>query len=355
MSQTQSSPFSFLKNAATAGIIDPVDGALVVLNGQTVDIPEGSVKQYSNIQIDSGGVLRITGNTGAWTEIGCAGDCIVNGQIIARAGYPGQATHSGGTFTKTSAFGLGSLSYSITQRAGGNGGNSSNNFTPGGLQSDGRGGGGGGGKNEYNFITGERYGGAGGAGGSNGSQGELSPIPVNNSGGIGGGLQHGQSNKSTSTYQGVAAWTVGGDGSGGGGGGSAVGGEYKGSFIVSLGNGGGGGGYKGHHGKGLVLYIEGNLSGSGIILCSGANGFNGGSVISVHPNSSGSGGGGGAGGSGGHLAIRYKSTSGLPSFSASGGGGGAGGSGERQGFIDGGRNGANGQSGLNGSLSVLQI
>ena len=95
-------PISFFKNPDNLIKLTGTDGALVINNGQIVDLIGGSVKQYSSITINAGGILRITGDTGGWTEIGCKGNCIINGSIICRAGYDGQQTHSSGTFTKES-------------------------------------------------------------------------------------------------------------------------------------------------------------------------------------------------------------------------------------------------------------
>lgn len=346
MNLSQNTPFAFFsaKPDGGGGIIDPVDGALVVTNGQTVNIAGGSVKQYSSIDIQSGGTVIITGTTGSWTEIGCAGDCTINGQIICRAGLVGQSTHSSGTFTKTSAFGLGPLSYSITQRAGGNGGlsfsNTGGGLINGGVQVDGLGAGGAGSCTADPSKLG--FGGAGGNGGQNGSQGTSGVDSSTTSGGIGGQLTNGQSPAYNDTTTGSMA---GGNGAGGGGGGGTG---------FGRGNGGGGGGYKGHHGKGLVLYVEGNLSGLGVVSCSGASGFNGGNSGFYWRLPAG-GGGGGAGGSGGKLEIRYRLSSGLPSLSVSAGSGGAAGStsaGNAEGY---GQNGTSGQSGLNGVLNVIQI
>lgn len=325
------------------GIVNPVDGDLLVLNGQTVNIAEGSIKQYKSIQIDAGGILQITGTTGAWTEIGCSGNCIVNGQIIARAGYDGTATHNGGTFTKSSAFGLGNLSYTIAQQNGGAGANGS--FVSatagiGGSQANGIGGGGAGGG----------PGGNGGAGGQNGTSSGSYP------GGTGGGLGNG----GNSVNDGSNAYPIGGNGaSGGGGGGYTPGGvpipkSLGGGTTSEVAYGGGGAGaYKGHHGKGLVLYVEGSLSGTGSVICSGRAGFVGGAGVDYSgtggaDGGGGGGGGGGAGGSGGSLILKYGSLVSTPSVSVSGGAGGAGGAGNNAA-------GASGSSGLNGTYSLSKI
>lgn len=312
-------PFSHFRKPS---FVTGADGALVVLNGQTVDIAEGSVKHYSSIDVNVGGTLRITGNTGLWTEIGCLGDCIINGTVIARAGYDGQATHSGGTFSKVSAFGLGNLSYTIAQANGGKGGN-----TNGGVQTVGIGGGGGGGPAAAGSAGGSFSNGATGASGY--------------AGGTGGGLGNG----GNSVNDGSGAYPIGGSGASGGGGGALS----TGKISIAYG-GGGAGGYKGHHGKGLVLFVEGSLSGTGSILCSGRTGFNGGAGVDFSgvgggDGGEGGGGGSGAGGSGGQLITKYGALISMPSLSVSGGAAGTAGAGN-------GQAGFSGQAGNNGTSST---
>jgi hypothetical protein len=320
-------PFSYLQKRKTTVVGSPTDGILIVEPGTTVSIPEGSVKKYSDVIIRAGGVLRISGNVGSWTEIGVTGNLICDGLLECRTGYDGEATPITGTFTKTSAFGLGSLSTSITQANGGAGSSGGNNTSSGGAQNAGRGGGGGGG---------DINGGNGGAGGSNGVNGTY---PA----GAGGSLLNGASSGST----------TGAVGSGGGGGGSRV--TRTISFGTSTstrtyyGGGGGGGGYRGHHGKGLVLYVEGTIGGTGTITCAGRAGFNGGSgcpKIWTYGYSGGSG-GGGAGGSGGRLVIRYRDLGRKLSLSVAGGAGGAGGGGTIPG--------AAGAAGAAGVLDLIKI
>jgi hypothetical protein len=277
-------------------IVSGDDGSLFIQNGETVDIPEGSVKQYEFINIEAGGTLRITGGEGLWTEIGCKGDCIINGTIIARTAYvQGEPTHPGGTFTKTSSFGLGQISYTISQQPGGNGGAGNEFGAAGGLQKNGNGGGGGGAG---------VFAGAGGDGESNGAKGVDS-----NFGGTA-NVTKGNGANSTSS--------LGANGGGGGGGGSGAGGGEFGSY-----SGGAGGGYRGAHGKGLVIYVEGILSGNGDINISGGDGYTGGFGVISSP-SRGGGGGGGAGGSGGKLILKYRRGV-APSVNDFGGFGGAGG------------------------------
>jgi hypothetical protein len=296
-----------------SSIISGADGNLTIAAGATVDVAEGSVKQYNSINIAVGGTLRITGGAGAWTEIGCKGNCVIDGTILVQTGLNVPATHSGGTFTKTSAFGLGNLSYTIDQALGGSGstggdGGIIGGGRPGGTQLNGNGGGGGGVGNGA---------GAGGNGESNGAAGS------NGAGGVG---------NSTLGNGTAASGAIGGAGGGGGGGGAQV-----------SGGAGGGGGYRGRHGKGLVLYIEGTISGSGAIFASGGNGFTGASG-SLSGSVRGGSGGGGAGGSGGKVIVKYRNGV-VPTISTFGGFGGVGGAGG-----NGAAAGGTGQPGYAGSI-----
>jgi len=328
-------PFAFL-SPFSSGVVSGADGDLVILNGQTVDVVEGSVKQYNSITINTGGTLRITGSTGAWTEIGCKGNAVINGTIIARAGYDGQVTHGGGTFSKTSAFNLGTLSYSITQANGGNGGSAANAGTflggAGGISFydasrtlSGSGGGGGATNGLGQMVQGEN-------GGGYLWDGQLY-TPTSGSGGLGNGSTNDRTNG------GFGAW---------GGGRGPKDGQDSNRYF----SGGGGSGYKGHHGKGVVLYVEGNLSGTGSLIVSGRNGFNGGASVAFADQDKelfagiSAGGGAGAGGSGGRLVVRYK-TGTVPSYSVTGGSGGVGGSGANAGN--------NGSAGSAGTVSVSTI
>lgn len=239
------------------GITTGANGALNIGAGQTVSIAGGGVYQYTSINIAATGTLQITGATGGWTEIGCQGNCVINGTIYARSGLEGAATNNAGTFTKTSAFELGSLSYTITQAAGG----------------------------------------AGGRGGD----GSYTPL---------------KGSATTSSGLSGAAQSAGSGGTGGGGGFGA----WDGSDRVS----GGAGGLRGNHGRGIVLYVEGTLSGTGSINASGRTGYNGsaggaGSGSNGNARGGGGGGGAGAGGSGGRIIIRYAALTSLPTLSVSAG------------------------------------
>jgi len=341
----------------TQRVVNDSDGPLNITSGQIVVVPEGSVKNYSSINIASGGILEISGNSGGWTEIGCSGNCVINGQIIARAGNAGQPTHDSNTFSKLSSFGLGFLTYSITQRLGGSG-TPAPNWTysysknvPAPPAGTGR-------KKNWYYRTapggagGGQFTGGGGAGGGLGGRinsGDSATMPGGGAGGL----------RGTSTLTGaVGAGTSGGAGGGGGlfsagangarNGGSGWTGGGGGAGTTEAGTGGGGGGYKGNHGKGLVLYIEGTISGTGTVLSSGTSGFNGGSgslMASSGGNVLSGRGGGGAGGSGGSVVVRYNGGS-LPNINVSGGSGGIGGS-------TGSSSAQNGQAGNAGSVTLI--
>ena len=345
-------PFAMLKAKVNSV---GVDGDLVILSGQTVDIPAGSFKQYTSVNIASGGTLRITGNTGAWTEIECLKNFICNGTIIARAGYSGQTTHNGGTFTRVSSMGLGTLSYTIAQAvggAGGKGGTYSSSHSSmiggaGGAQANGIGGGGGG-SASVTKETGHAPAGAGGAGGSNGG-GYSGRFGLGNST-LGAGGNGGTANVSGVNY---------GSGKGGAGGGGG-GGAGAGDSLVALAA-GGGGGYKGRHGKGLAIKVWGVISGTGTINASGENGYAGGAGGAgirwgsyPYGCTGGGGGGGGAGGSGGKVVLRYKAGT-PPTISVARGTGGAGGAGGTDTQTYHGVAGGSGSNGYNGSTDVSKF
>jgi hypothetical protein len=290
-----------------------IQGDLVINNGETVNIPAGSIRDYNNVTINAGGTLAITGNSMAITQIGVRFNLVVNG-IIRNEGYYGLdssysvVTPSGET-----------IAYSITQSASGRGGNgNAPGAAAGGDGVGGYGGGGGG-------AGGPGRGGYGGTGGSNNSPGYNSPA---------GGSRYGLGNYTLGNgLDGQAVF--GGHGGGSGGGGSNYGGA------------GGGGGYKGTHGRGLYLYVTGTISGTGQISCAGGNGYNGGlGGPYANGHGAGGGGGGGAGGSGGTLWVRKPAASPFTvPVTVAGGTGGVGGSSSSQ-------SGTNGNAGANGLVNV---
>ena len=293
------------------------DGSLTIINGQTIQLTAGSIKDYTNLTINTGGILEITGSTGAFTYIGCSGNLVMNGSIYARestfTGYIGGTAPDGRALT-----------YTIAQNAGGTGGNGGNRGGglggAGGAQSGGHGGGGGGG-GAYN---GTGYnGGAGGAGGSNGAAG------AGTSSGAGGASISSSYGSSGATSQSpFSAYTGANGGNGANGGGGGGGGGYTTGAQNYGGAGGGGGGSAGLSGKCLYIRVKGNVSGTGTIYINGANGGSGGTSRNYNNSMSdnGGGGGGGAGGSGGCVFLKCNGTNaGTVNVTTTGGSGGSGG------------------------------
>jgi hypothetical protein len=109
------------------------EGDLLVLNGQTRVLGGGLVHDFQNCQIDAGAVLEIAA-TSAWTVLGCRGNLVLNGQIVARK----FTAFESGELEVETLDGL-SLSADFIQTEGGRGGNS--NSTTYGLAAFGNGGG----------------------------------------------------------------------------------------------------------------------------------------------------------------------------------------------------------------------
>jgi hypothetical protein len=277
------------------------DGPLNVPSG-SVTLPAGSVKNYSSINIAAGASLIIdnSGSGSPWTIIGCLGNCVIDGSILAKNGE-----HTGGTFTATAPDGR-SLSYLIAQAAGGVGGNGGTGLSPqvGGASAFGNGGGGAG---------------AFGAG----------VAAITSKGGNGG--------PGTGLVVGIGANVYAGTGGAGGGGP-----HYY----------GGGGGSRGRHGQGIYLSVLGNLSGSGLVDVSGGAGGGGGNGPSGLIGGSSSGGGGGAaGGSGGKVVLRYVSRTDSIVFAVAAGTGGVGGTAGQNTFGTA-TAGSSGSSGSTGSTDI---
>jgi len=239
-----------------------LDGGLVITSGNTVTLAPGDIKDYSSIDVQSGGTLEVSavGSTGDWTIIGCTGNCNVDGDVKLINGE-----HAGGTFA-TVAPDTTVLSYTTTQSLGGVGGDA-----PG-------------------FTGSSEASGNGGGGASPESNGSAAS-PTD--GGDGGST---------------------GDGSGGAGG--VITGNDGGDGFVPVGaptfgvGPGGGGGSRGSHGQSLYLKIGGDFTGTGFIDAAGQTGGDGGdggpSGTDIGANIDNPGGGGGAaGGSGGKIQIRY--------------------------------------------------
>ena len=316
--------FSFLKSAAVSYtyLSNGSDGALLITTGNTVVLAAGVLKQYSSIQIDSGGTLLIEGSSFVMTEIYCKNAFILDGQIICR--YTGST--SGSISGNTT---LGSFPYSaaVTQRSGGAGGNGVSQGASGGAGgaggADGSGGGGGGGAANGGTPA---YGGAGGTEGSAGSNGYYYNAGTVSSTPGGAGNSTLSDGGGTYGYPGAA-----GGGSGGGGGGYDREVIFKGPTYEIIGGGGGGGGYRGKHGNFLFLCLEGTISGAGFVYANGLNGFNGASgspglaTGGYTPGGAGGTGGGAAGGDGGSI-LTYKRVAASVTYSnvVSGGAGGTG-------------------------------
>jgi hypothetical protein len=120
------------------------DGDLTIESGTVVEIDPGSVHDYRNLTINAGGILRIKSATAAdpWTQIGVAGQLILNGKIDATKGKV-----SAGTLTSHAVANDGTkagepLSCSIQQANGGTGGSANLYSGTGGNQLLGNGGGG---------------------------------------------------------------------------------------------------------------------------------------------------------------------------------------------------------------------
>lgn len=323
------------------------DGSLVINSGEVVRLLYGSIKDYSSITINAGGVLEfysksypqvdwdgyvgdprpyINRDMSQVSILGCVGNFINNG-IVKCNGFE----FDGASYNITSPDGS-IITGSIIQSLGGNGGGGSNatlTAGPGGPGTNGYGGGGGGGGGPggTNMTDGNGWGGTDGKRGHNTIQtADRSGLGMYTRGhgldAIGGAGE-------ASRYGGN------GGGSGGGCGNGDIGGDAG-------GGGGGGGGMKGLHGCYLWIKIKGSLSGSGLFNLSGSDGFNGGSGYISASYGDGGNGGGGAGGSGGILDILTSSNqfSGIVNVTA--GVGGSPGTGSPAGAATAGQNGING-------------
>ncbi len=325
-----------------ADLLSGADGALS-LNGTTDYIDAGDVKRYSSISIINNGELVIRGyslgfytNDGTSpTAIGCAGNCTINtgGKItvkqnaLALDDFGGPHTYS---LSLPADAAIPTASFSITQNAGGYGGESN----------------GGGGIGGFDYANTGHGSGAGGV--TNGANADtIDPWGVSGAGGDGTayGLGGGGLNVLGSGFS-----MNGLDGTGG---------ETSGENSYG---GGGSGGTRGASGGCVYLQVAGTLSVSGVVIdASGSNGGDGGIGGAASSDgyyaSGGGGGGGGAGGSGGKVIVRYK----LGSFASgncnvAGGTGGAGGA-PGEGFDTGGGAsfGYNGNTGDNGNAGSTDI
>jgi hypothetical protein len=282
-------------------------------------IAGGRTLVYNNLTINAGVTLTIlAANNSIPTIIGVKGTFTNNGTIVAN-----NSTYTG-TISSTAPDGT-SLSYNILQAQGGYGGNEGGTSAFGGSGAGGYGGGGAGGSTLYSGTT--YYVGTNG---------------YSNNGSSGGSHTGGNGNPGSGTSGGIGGGSEGGSGS-----------TYS---VESSGGGGGGGNKSNSHGQ--ALYIRTNiLAGSGSLILTGGNGFNGGAgadssyVYSGYQPMGGGGGGGGAGGSGGYYLLKYLTGTYSGSCNPARGNpgvGGPGGAGYQNGAA-----GASGNYGANGSCSAL--
>lgn len=323
-------------------------GDLTILNGETVTINAGSIYDYNDIDIQTGGTLVIddVNNEANLTEI-YAKHFTIDGQIVGRSLLVDT------NISKTVTNGLGTtISYNYAQKNGGNGGGGGASLPAsgygggaGGTGTTQNGAGGGGGSAQNQKGGPNRYGGAGGSGNGSGGAGA-------NSGGSGG---------SGNTYTTAGGSNQnGGNGYGGGGGGGGHGYNSQKNYNGYAGGGGGGAGGS-MSGVPLFLYCENEIIGAGVIDLSGKNGLSGGHGGNRVTSGNimiggGGGGGGGAGGSGGFLFIKAPMISVAYNIvNGTGGSGGAGGSGwpNSSGYGVNGSTGGTGQAGNNGTFTQL--
>lgn len=299
-------PFSFWQTTSTA-FPSGKDGALSI-NGTTVFLAAGSVKDYSSISITNGGSLNITGPSAAWTILGCSGNFTIDSTSNIVSNTNGIIS---GTTTATTPDGH-ALSYTINV-IGIGGGYGGDGYEIPGASNSGNGGGGGGLAPGDDASTIK-----GGNGGANGTG--LVATGAVNFGDMGDDAF--DDNQVTNPAYG----------------------------------GGGGGGGRGYNGGGLSITVGGtvSLTGSARIHVYGQEGGPGGAGGSATSNSfsaGGGGGGGGNGGSGGKIDFRWKGVGTNPTpfcvvnGGAAGGGGGGGSGGDQGGFP-----GGSGDPGANGSL-----
>jgi len=231
---------------------------------QKVTLWPGDLKDYSEIVIDSDGVLEVVPGSG-WVIIGVNGNVTINGQVRARRQsatglIAGNLPDANGNPGKGAA-----ISHTIVQKLGGNGGKCAAPSSPAaGKAAYGNGGGG----SSYK-LAGKT------ATKSQGGDGAAADTPC--TGGVG------------STGQGIPG--------------------QPGGTICDTG-GGGGGGFRGYHGNLLYFVVRGDVSGTGAIDARGDDGSAGGKGGDGCTGTStackgGGGGGGGAGGSGGVVNIKY--------------------------------------------------
>lgn len=272
-------------------------GDLVVREGTVLEVPAGSILDYSSITVEEHARIELLPGDG-WTVIGCRGTFRLDGELLAERGTDCRGVLERTTPPRADAPTGEHLVFEVAQAAGGAGGEGGvgiafdangdrfpNTERPlgGGAPTCGNGGGGGGGHHSQ-FVNFAKPGGdavetEGGSGGASG------PIP----GGAGAALF-------------------------GASGGVGVSGDNFGRWPQSgLGGGGGGGGSRGYHGQAIFLQVH-TIVGTGFIRANGQPGGDGGGGGSgtfwqnayKESSAGGGGGGGGAGGSGGAVVLRYQ-------------------------------------------------
>lgn len=315
---------------------DGSSGALVVTNGQTVNLSLNTKHQFTSIDVQAGGVLSTTSSSGAVMYLLCQGNCHIDGSVLLN----GKVAYGQSASSVT----LDGTTYNSPSCA--NGGAGGSTEASGGTQGSGFGGGGAGGAATA-YIGSWALGGAGGAGGwpagSGGAgRGVLGgPATYNgNAGGTSSGGSGGNSNSGPTSDTQVQS------------GGNAYGGSASSSTAsgakCAAGGSGGAGGIAGIPGVNLVIKAR-TIDIGGTLNVSGTAGGNGGAggaraYTSDASCSGGAGGGGGGGGNAGAVTLCYtESITGIATITKTGGAagsGGAGGSGS-----SGGSNGSAGSAG----------
>lgn len=330
------------------------DGALSI-NGTTVNLAAGSLKDYSSISIINNGILEVVNdpafenNDGSLpTIIGCSGNCTINtgGLIRLRqnAGVRYSSTSATVSTTPPAGASVTPVSYSYTTSFGGSGGETGGYYS-----------------GSANPGADSSQNGCGGGGAGGGNDGSGTP-PGEDGGNTGDDFGWGKS--------GFGA-------TGSAGGGDISGADCYGSLPQSgsvgsggetapIGIGGGGSGAtRGYHGGCLYLQVAGTISVTAATVVIDASGTDGGTGGDGAPGgdggtsdigSGGGGGGGGAGGSGGAIIVRYKSgtftSSNCNVAAGSGGTGGIAGIGAGVSISVDGTPGAAGSDGSTGSTNI---
>lgn len=321
------------------------DGRLY-LDGTNLQLPAGSIKDYSSITIINGGLLEIVGpsilgfgtNDGtAPTIIGCSGNCTINsgGAIeVVQNGLGPADNNPGTTYTKQPPSGATTGAVSITCKSNSGGGGGTSAFSgSGGVDS-------------------EQWGHGGGGAGVTTGDNTYDDVGWGQSGvGADSGVAAGVAPSRGPYYNGFSANGV--PGSGGEvGSGESVGG-------------GGSGAVRGYAGGCLYLHVDGilNVPSATVVIfaqgSAGGGGGDGGYADTPDADAYGGGaGGGGAGGNGGNIIVRYKSgafaTDNVNVDPGTGGGGGAGGGANGLTSSTGGA-GSDGSDGDTGTVDIKRI